>query len=197
MSDLQGLHTPSSPQPTARSSSSRARWQWRILSVLAAVSVAGVAWQYWVYSPPLTPGERDIVGKWVIPIGPNPPPANAVRTFYEFRTGRRLIVHSVPISDHAASSSMTGTWRVEDGHLVMEAAEPETRRVGERVLNRFGMSSPKLFGDNPGPSRMKSRFRILGLEGGTLRLEDQPGSTLPLERHADVESLPATDHGSG
>jgi hypothetical protein len=124
------------------------------------------------------------VGTWLIPIGPNPP-ANAVRTVYEFGANRRLIVHSVPVGDAAAASQMTGTWGVEDGKLVMEAVGRDERPVGDRVLNQFGISSPKLFGNNPEPPRMRVRWRILGREGGTLRLEDEPGSVLPFERQAD------------
>jgi hypothetical protein len=180
----QELRTPPDSPPHERSTPSRPRRRLRILGILLTVTIAGIALLYWSYSCPLALAERELVGKWAIPIGLNPP-ANAVQTVYEFRVNRGLTVFSRPIGDVTAASQMTGTWRIEDGHLVMDAIGPESRPVGDRVLGYFGVSSPKLFGNNPDPPHMQSHYRILGCEGGILRLEDEPGSVLPLVRTAD------------
>lgn len=165
-------------------SKSRRKRRFCTLGILLAVTIAGLALLYWSYSPLLAPAERELVGKWVIAIGLDPP-ANGVRTLYEFRADRGLTVLSAPISDVTAAREMTGTWRIKDGHLVMEAVGRDARPVGDRVLASFGVSCPNLFGNNPEPPRMQSHFRILGCEAGILRLEGEPDSVLPLVRTAE------------
>src|SRR5262245_9666555 len=100
----------------------------RRLIVLAIAVAAGLA--YWLYTPPLTPAERAIVGRWTMPMVANAP-ANAVRSVYDLTPGRGLTVVSRTYGGDEAGGAMTGSWRVEDGHLVLDAAEPETRPLGD------------------------------------------------------------------
>lgn len=150
------------------------------LALAAAVSLVGLALLYWTYPRPLAQTESDLVGKWAMPTGPNPP-ANAVRSVYEFGPGRRLTVHTAPVGNPAAVSLIAGTWRVADGHVILEAVGPDTRPAGDRFLGRFGLAS-KLAGTTAPPPRVQGRFRILSRDDHVLRLEDQPGSVLIYER---------------
>jgi hypothetical protein len=117
-------------------------------------------------------------------MGPDPP-ANAAQEVYELHADRRLTVVDQPISAGFSATRMTGTWRVEGADLVLSADGPESASPAPRAAQGVGLESPRLFGDIPPPPQLRARYRILGCEGGVLRVQDEPNSVARFMRLAD------------
>jgi hypothetical protein len=151
---------------------SRTSRTWVTVGLVVATCTALGSW--WFRSPALTAAERALVGKWTLPTGTNPPP-NALQQIFWFQPGRKFLFGHRPIGATATTISMTGTWRLEDGHLILKAEQ----------VDSAGTVLARLFGQAPRNGRMDDRIRILGRDGETLKIEAADGSVAAF--------LPVTD----
>lgn len=128
----------------------------------------GIRW-FWPLASPLTNAEQTIVGKWTLPMGPNPP-SNAVQQIFWMQPDRKFLFGSRPVGTDEIKYSMAGSWRLDDGQLIMQADQIES----------VGASVQRLVGNSPRRGRMEDRMRVLGADGKTVRVEAADGSAATL-----------------
>jgi hypothetical protein len=136
----------------------RSVWPRIALPLIVLLIVSFATWSFW--RPSLTTDEEALVGKWTLPMGPNPPP-NAVQQIYWLQPGRKFLFGGRPVGANSTNFSMVGTWRVEDDCLVLNADRVES----------LGTKLSKLFGTPPSSSHWHERIRILGRDDEGLQIE--------------------------
>jgi hypothetical protein len=138
--------------------------RWLILAVILVAAVTAIA--IWVLRLPasLSAEEQKLVGKWTLPIGPQPPP-NAIRQFFELKADRQLIMSDRLVATNALTASSTGSWRLEGDDLVFELLPPDTH---ESLLKR-------LLGRRPKVNGFVMHQRFLGSDDTRFRVECQDG----------------------
>jgi hypothetical protein len=168
-------------QDSPKQLSKRSKRRWWLVGSAIFVFLCGGGLLLWNYTPPLTSTEQELVGKWAFPMGPNPSPPNALRIVYELRPKRQLIVHYISVGGVTANEELQGSWRLENDQLILKAAGPDTRSLGNKVLQPVGAASSK-FGNDTDPTRMSLRYTLLGREGRLLSIQDESGNELRLEK---------------
>jgi hypothetical protein len=150
------------------------RRHWKVAAGVAlVVLVAGVlALWFWTSARPLSQSEQQLVGKWTPPIGPNLPPVNAVRQIFWLKADRTLQVGHAPVITGVTTFDMTGTWRLDGDHLVLNA----------RGSQMPGQALGRLFARAPNPPEMSLRMPILRREGNAMFVEDSEGSEVTFVR---------------
>jgi hypothetical protein len=163
-------HEPLTSQPRRRFPGA---WKWLVL-VAVLLGVGASAW-FWLATPSLTEAEQGFVGKWTLPMGPNPPPANAVQQVFWLQADRTLLVGHRPVTDVKVTYSMRGTWRLEGDRLVVEAqgAAPPAP-----VWDRINGSAPK-------PPRWNESMRVLDSDADSFRVAAEGDTTADFVRLRD------------
>jgi hypothetical protein len=173
MTQLMPTDKPGAPPP---SSHQRTRFNVKLLILgllLIASAVAATIW-YLQTPTPLTAEEQKLVGKWTLPIGPQPPP-NAVQQFFELRANRTLVTSGRLVGTKPTTDGRIGTWRLEDDHLVFELPPPASEVFDfKRILGK----GPKL-------EVSVIRERVLGIERDRFTVEAVQGGIGTFERVAE------------
>lgn len=141
------------------------------LGCLAFLAVLATAVWVWQRPVALSVEEQKLVGKWTLPVGPQPPP-NAIQQFFELRADRRLIFNSRLIATQAPTGSSSGAWRLEDGDLVFEVPPAQSQAS---LLERIVGTGPHLKG-------AVIRQRLLGSDDARFRVEAAQGAVATFER---------------
>ena len=150
----------------------RRSWvKWIVLGLLVLVAGLTAAVWAWQRPVPLSAEEQKLVGKWTLPIGPQPP-LNAVQQFFELRADRRLITSGRLVTTKTTTGGSVGRWRLEDGDLVFELPPPAAQ---ESLLER-------LFTNGPHCEGSVARQRFLGSDDHRFRVEAAQGAVGTFER---------------
>jgi hypothetical protein len=142
---------------------------WLLIALCMLLCAFLGVWYFW--TPPMTPTEMALVGKWTLPMVPNPP-SNAVQQVYWLQPGGKFLFGGRPIGDTSTRYGMAGTWRLEDGHLILKAQRRES----------LADDLAQLFGQAPHSGLMDERIRILSHDGAALQIEGAGGSVCTLLR---------------
>jgi hypothetical protein len=150
--------------PSGRHQRTRFGMKLVILGVmLVACAVAASIW-YVLTPTPLSAEEQKLVGKWTLPIGPQPPP-NAIQQFFELQANRRLVTSGRNVATNATIEGRIGTWRLVGTQLVFELPPPTSEvSVFERILGK----GPKL-------ESSVIREQVLGIERDRFMVEAVEG----------------------
>jgi hypothetical protein len=172
MTQLTPTDQPNSPPPSGHQRRRLGvKRQWLLRGALL-IACAGAATIWYLQTPsPLSTDEQKLVGKWTLPMGPQPPP-NAIQQFFELRADRRLVASGRLVGTKTATGGSVGRWRLDDDQLVFELPPPAS---DVSVLERIFGGGPKLEGS-------VIRHRFLGVEPDRFKVEAAQGGVGTFER---------------